>query len=98
MGKVATKIHLEALSNLGSGVISVVTSGTAVPLSTSTKCSSVTIKANPENTGDIHVGNSLSQNFRLAASEFVSLDVSNLSDVYLDSDIDGEGVSFIYLV
>jgi len=60
--------------------------------------SGVTIKAKGDNTGDIYVGDSSvssSNGFILDAGELVFIEVDNLSDVYIDSSVNGDGVSYI---
>lgn len=84
-----------------SGQQTVTTVGTRVQLSTtSTSILSVTVKALEGNTGTIYVGGSnvsSSNGYELSSSEPVSLDVDNLTDVYIDASVAGEGVSFIYV-
>lgn len=96
--KVAT--DLQALSTLVHGQKTVTTAGTAVAIGSSTTLRSITIKALPTNTGYIYVGGSgvdSSNGFVLGANESVSLDFDQLADVYIDSDNNGEGVSYIGL-
>ena len=85
----------------GSGQKSVTTAGTRVQLSSvSYLIHSITIKAKSGNTGSIYVGASdvISTNgFILAAGEGISLDVDNLNDIWLDSSVNGEGVSYFFV-
>ena len=94
--------QLQALSSIGSGQKDVTTAGTAEPLSsTSIPCRAIAIKAKSTNTGNIYVGDSSvssSTGFILRGSESITLDIDDVSKVYIDADVDGEGVSFIYLV
>ena len=86
---------------VGNGVTTVTTAGTRVALSSSTSIASVTVKASATNTGYIYVGSSSvssSNGFQLSARDAVSIDIDNLSKVYIDSSVNGEGVSYIYLV
>jgi hypothetical protein len=58
----------------------------------------VRIKALHGNTGNIYVGANpvtSSTGFVLDAGDEVYVEVSNLATVYIDSDVDGEGVSYI---
>jgi len=74
--------------------------GSRVALSQPASCSKVTVKALKSNMGFIYVGNDMvgsSNGYQLWASESIEIDISNLSLVYLDSDNDGEGVTFIAL-
>lgn len=85
---------------LGNGKIVVTTSGTRVQLSSSTATATITIRALSTNTGIIYVGNSSvtsSNGFQLSPQETVSIDLSNLSNVWLDASVSGEGVTYIYL-
>jgi hypothetical protein len=90
--------------NIADGIKAVTTAGTAVALVTaSTLCRMVIIQARPENTGVIVVGASTvvaSQTTRrgiaLVPGQFVTLRVTDLANLYLDSTVSGEGVSFVY--
>ena len=88
--------------SIGSGQQTVATAGTRVQLTTTnTPIWSVTVKALAGNTGDIYVGGAdvaAANGFVLAATESISLDVDNLTDVWIDAAVNGEGVSYIYLV
>lgn len=93
-------VNLNPASIVGNGLTTVTTAGTAVPISSSTAVKSVTVRALKINTGYIYVGSSSvssSNGFQLSAQETVSLDIDNLSKVYIDSSVNGEGVTFIYL-
>ena len=86
-------------STIYNGQKTVTTAGTRVVLSTSqTLTSGVTIKAMSTNTGIIFVGNSSvtsSNGFRLSASAEVFIEIDNLATIYIDSSVNGEGVSYI---
>lgn len=87
-------------SILGNGKTIVTTSGTRVQLSSSTATTTITIRALSTNTGIIYVGNSSvssSNGFQLSPQETISVDLSNLSNVWLDASVSGEGVTYIYL-
>ena len=61
----------------------------------------VVIKAKSTNTGRIYIGNSKanaedhSVAFSLGANEWVELKITNLNLVWIDADVDGEGVEYI---
>lgn len=97
---VTNGVNILPFSIIGSGVQSTVTAGTRVALKTTTSIKSVTVRAKSVNTGLIYVGSvavTSSNGFQLSPSETVSLDVDDLAKVYIDSAINGEGVTFIYL-
>ena len=86
--------------NIFHGQSTVVNHGTAEQLTnTDFRAYVVTIKALADNTGNIYVGGktvSSIYGFILATSEEVTVFVDNVdTDLYIDSDVDGEGVSFI---
>lgn len=83
-----------------SGQKNVTTAGTAVALGVSTAIQSITIKAKRANTGDIYVGDSTvtsTNGLVLTRGEAVSFDMDNLADIFIDSSVNGEGVSFLYV-
>jgi len=95
-----TGVNILPYSIVGSGAQTVATSGTRVALNSSTAIKSVTIRALATNTGLIYVGSSSvtsANGFQLSSSETVSLDIDNLSKVYIDSSVSNEGVTYIYL-
>lgn len=89
---------------------SVTTAGTQVALvSSSTKVGSIVIQANPANAGYIYVGDSTvadTNGIRLSAGEKITfafdyvaygVDTSiDISTIYIDSSVNGEGVRFMY--
>lgn len=94
-------------STLSDGEKDVTTAGDAeVLIATSTVVNSVLIYAKSTNTGYIYVGDAGVTSLLgipLDAGESISFgtssdDKSNLTDIYLDSSVDGEGVLFTYLV
>lgn len=96
-----TGVNILPYTILGNGSTNNVTSGVAVPLSSSTSTASVTVRAKSTNTGKIYVGSSsvsASNGFQLAASETVSADINNLNKIYIDAAVSGEGVTYIYIV
>ena len=88
-------------SGVGSGQTSVTTAGTAVPLSTtSTSILSVTVKANIGNVGNIFIGGSTvssSVGFILGQGDGISLEINNLTKVYIDAANNADGCSYIYV-
>lgn len=95
-------VNIAPYTIVGNGVTTVSTAGSAVQLSaSSTPTGSITIRALSTNTGIIFVGSSSvssANGFELSADEVVSLDLNNLNKVYLDCSVNGEGVSYIYVV
>lgn len=80
-----------------SGSQNVTTAGTRVQLATNT-CVSVSIKAKAANTGTIYVGDATvasTNGYQLAAKESISFDIDNTNRVYIDSSVNGEGVTFL---
>lgn len=89
---------------IGDGNKNVTTAGTAVVLSTSVPCKKVTITAKINNTGLICVGGSTvvaAQSGRrgtpLLPGDSLSLEISNVGLIYIDSTVNGEGVTYTYL-
>lgn len=75
--------------------------GSAEALAGSTAIRSVTVRALLNNVGTIYVGDSSvssSNGFELGAGDSVDLDVDNLNKIFLDTDTNGEGVSYIATV
>ena len=99
-----TDVNLVPLKRVVSyGQKTVTTAGTEVQLvASSTVCSSVTIKAIYNNTGYIAVGSNssvtMANGFLLSPNESISLDVDNVQDVYIDSSVSAEGVSWIAII
>lgn len=81
------------------GKVTVTTHGTRVKITAgTTPVKSVTIKALSTNTGLIYVGNATvasTNGFQLSAGESVSFDISDLTNINIDSAVDGEGVSYL---
>ena len=97
---VTNGVNVLPYSIVGSGVQTVTTAGTRVALASTTAIKSVTVRAKSVNTGLIYVGSSIvesSNGFQLSSGETVSIDIDNLSKVYIDSAVNGEGVSYVYL-
>lgn len=81
------------------GQKAVTTAGTQVALASSQAIThSVKIKALHGNSGWIYVGNSSvssSNGYVLDAGETLEIQVANLATVYIDSSVNGEGVSYV---
>jgi len=90
---------------IGDGRKVVAASATAERLiNTRTVCSQVIITAETDNTGIISVGGSTvigalatRRGTPLAASESVTFHFKNLRDIWLDTTVDGDGVTFTYI-
>ena len=86
-----------------SGQKVVAAAGTAVQLGTQNVTGALLVKALPGNTGTIYIGNengdvSGTTGMPLAAGEVVIFDhVGQLSAVYIDSSVNGEGVAWLVL-
>lgn len=85
------------------GQDSVTTAGTSVQLNGGTSLAipdgaALAVRADGSNAGNIYIGDSsvtASNGFVLGAGESATLQVDDVSDVHLDADNDGEGVSWI---
>lgn len=91
------------VGSFGDGRQTVSEGGKAVALATGTACSWVTIEAETDNTGEIVVGGSSvvaelakRRGLSLAKGDSVTLPAGNLTSVYIDATVNGDGVSFIY--
>lgn len=88
---------------IGQGRQIVATAGTPVPLAASTASKTVTVQAEVNNTSDIIVGGSgvvgpvgTREGIYLASGDSIDLPINDLSLVYIDSLVDGEGVTYVY--
>ena len=81
--------------------------GTAVPLGSSEKCVWVTVQADPDNAGDVYVGDSTVSATRGSALapggsvHFGDVDfqeVYNLSEIYVDAATNNDSVRYVYFV
>jgi hypothetical protein len=86
-----------------SGKKTVTTAGTAVQLGTQAVNAALAVRACSANTGKMYLGN-LSEDidsangYELAAGEAVVFEfVANLADLWLDSSVNGEAVSWLIL-
>lgn len=91
------------ITGIGDGRKVVTTAGTALALATTTPCKKVTITAETDNTGIIVVGGSTvvaalatRRGTPLNAGDSYEVDIDDLADVYLDTTVSGDGVTFTY--
>lgn len=90
--------------NVRDGRKEVTTAGTAVPLTaTRTTAYKVTIMAELDNTDYVVVGDSTvvaalatRRGIPLSAGASITLEVSNLADIYIDAVVSTEGVTYLY--
>lgn len=90
---------------LGDGRKVVAAAGTAERLSASSvRCRSLVVTAESDNTGVVVVGGATvvaalatRRGTPLVAGQSVALDVTNLKAVFIDSTVNGDGVTFTYL-
>lgn len=84
---------------IGDGSKDVTTAGSRVALASSTSCKKVHIQAKIANTGSIYVGGSTiatGRGVELLPLATITLTISDLSLVYIDASVSGEGITFIY--
>jgi len=95
--KLISGIPLSGSNLKGANVASVTTAGTRVQLPT-LSCSKVTIIAKRANTGYIYVGmNTVSSTVyavELSAKDSMDFGVNNLNELWIDSSVNGEGISY----
>lgn len=94
---------VSANTTIGDGRKVVTTAGTRVTLASSTACKQVAITAETDNTGIVVVGGSTvvaalatRQGVPLYAGDSITLDLDNLADIYIDSTVNGDGVTYVY--
>ena len=94
-----------AFGTIGDNRKVVTTAGTAVALASTTAIKRVYIQAETDNTGVIVVGASTvvaslstRRGIALNAGDVLTLDIDDLADVYIDSTVNGDGVTFTYYV
>lgn len=104
-GSVTVSVQPAGASSIGHGRKTVTTAGTPVTLAASaTPSRRVTIVALDTNTGQIAVGGSgvvaasgaTRTGVILNAGDTYELDINDLSKVYLDATVSGEGANFAY--
>ena len=89
-------------SSLPVGSKTVTTAGTAVALvAVSTPCSKVYMTAKDTNTGKIYWGNSsvssTNGDYIFPAGKLSPIEIDDVSKIYIDAEISGDGVKFTYL-
>jgi len=81
------------------GQLNVVTAGTRVNLP-SQACKAVSIAANPTNAGYIYLGDvtvDSTHGRTLSAGATIDLAINDLSRLYIDSSVNGEGISYLWV-
>lgn len=93
-----------ANTTIADGRTTVTTAGTRVALAASTACKQVAITAETDNTGLIVVGGATvvaalatRRGIPLSPGDTMTLDIDNLADLYIDSTVNTDGVTYIYL-
>jgi hypothetical protein len=92
------KVTINSATTAYSGQKNVTTAGSHLVLGTTQAIVSITVTAKPTNTGNIFVGPdgvTSTTGLILQPGDSVSLDVSNVTAVYIDSAVSGEGVSWL---
>lgn len=93
-------VKQNAPSTFGQGSKDVTTAGTAEALAGSTACIRAVIRAKDANTGKVYVGNSSVSSSNtgivLNAGDAYEMELDNLNKIYIDSDTNGEGVTYSY--
>jgi len=87
-------------TTMGDGAKAVTTAGTQVVLASSTACKRVYITGKAANTNKIYIGGSSissSTGTFIYASQTIIIDTSNLANIWIDADTNGEGVQFTYV-
>jgi hypothetical protein len=92
------KVTVTGSDALRGKLANVTTAGSKIQLS-NISCKEVTVIARKGNTGSIYVGGSDVSSFlfgvELEANESFTFSVSNANLIYIDSSIDGEGISYV---
>ena len=92
-----------ANTGIADGRKTVTTAGTRVTLASSTACKQVIITAETDNTGYVVVGGSTvvaalatRSGTPLNPGDSIAIEISNLSNVYLDAVVSTDGVTYTY--
>ena len=87
-----------SLANITGALVSVTTAGTRVQLP-DVPCREITIIAKRANTGYIYVGGSdvasTKYGAELSSKDSITLAVANANQVYINSSVNGEGISYV---
>lgn len=95
---VTQPVSISVPATIYNGKKTVTTAGSRVTLASSQACKSVCVKALQTNSGYIYVGDSFvssTTGFQLLPGDTISLDISNLNTVTIDSSVSGDGVTYI---
>lgn len=91
------------IDSVGQGRKVVAEAGTAEQLATDTPCQKVDIQAELDNIDVICVGGSgviaaaaTRKGIALEKKETYSLEIDNLNKIYIDAEVNGEGVMYVY--
>ena len=91
-------VQVTGSSLAGAAVQNVTTAGVRVQLP-SVACSEITIIAKRANTGYIYVGgvtvSSAVYGAELSALDSITVPVNNANEIYIDSSVSGEGISYV---
>ena len=97
--------NTEIPTKIGNGRRTVTSHGTAVQLHLDKPCKSVVVMAETDNTDTVTVGNIdvigalLTRiGVPLEAGDSLTLNINNLNDIYIDSIVNGEGITYLYEV
>jgi hypothetical protein len=97
------KVVNSVITGIGHGIKVVAAAGTDEVLAGSTVCKKVTIQAQTDNTGLIAVGAAgvdaavaAGTGVLLSPGDAFELEADNLSDIYIDSTVTGDGVRYTY--
>lgn len=95
---------VSANTTIADGRTTVTTAGTRVALASSTACKQVAITAETDNTGLIVVGGSTCvaalatrRGIPLNPGDTITLDIDNLADIFIDSTVNTDGVTYLYM-
>jgi hypothetical protein len=96
-------VNANPAGSLGDGRQTVAEGGKPVALATTTGCNWISVTAETDNTGVIAVGGKTvvakledRRGVALAKGETVTLPVGDLAQVYIDTTVNGDGVTFTY--
>jgi hypothetical protein len=98
-GIYVTPIGHWAPSSIGSGHVTVLIAGLGQAFP-SQACKAVAIRALISNTGTIYVGTTgvhSSTGYELSAGDAIDIAIDDLSKVSIDSSVNGEGVSYLWV-
>ena len=88
-------------STIYNGKKTVTTAGTRVALGAATSMRAITVKALSTNTGIIYVGNATvasTNGLELLPGDTVNFNVDDIAKIYIDSSVNGEGVTYFGVV